>query len=114
MGRAHRPFYRIVATDSRRPRDGKYIEELGSYNPMIREKDERVRLKAGRVKYWLGVGALPTEKVEVLLKKYLEKWEKIETEGGGESSETPPAESTESPEQPTSSPEAPEEQPPAE
>jgi small subunit ribosomal protein S16 len=82
MGRRHRPYFRIVATDSRSPRDGKYIEELGTYDPMIPDKDRRVTLRPGRIKYWLGVGALPTEKVGVLLKKYLDKFEKLEAEGG--------------------------------
>jgi small subunit ribosomal protein S16 len=73
LGRKHRPYYRIVAIDSRQPRDGRIIEELGSYDPMIRNTDERVRLRPERVEYWLGVGAKPSEKVAVLLKKYLEK-----------------------------------------
>lgn len=81
LGRRHRPYFRIVATDSRSPRDGKYIEELGTYDPMIPDKDRRVTLRPSRIKYWLGVGALPTEKVGVLLKKYMEKFEKLEAEG---------------------------------
>lgn len=78
LGRRHRPYFRIVAADSRSPRDGKYIEELGTYDPMVPNTDNRIKLNAGRVKYWLGVGAQPTEKVNILLKKYLEKFEKIE------------------------------------
>ena len=70
MGRAHRPFYRICAIDKRAPRDGKVLEELGTYDPMISDTDARVRLKAERVDYWLSVGALPSEKVAVLIKKY--------------------------------------------
>ena len=70
MGRLHRPFYRICAMDSRNPRDGRVLEQLGTYDPMIPETDARVTLDAERVKYWLSVGALPTEKVEILLKKY--------------------------------------------
>jgi small subunit ribosomal protein S16 len=70
MGRQHRPFYRICAMDSRVPRDGKAIEELGYYDPMIRETDARTVLNADRVDYWLSVGAQPTEKVRVLIKKY--------------------------------------------
>jgi len=70
MGRRHRPFFRICAMDSRTPRDGRVLEELGTYDPMIPYEDARAMLKADRVQYWLGVGALPTEKVKILLKKY--------------------------------------------
>jgi small subunit ribosomal protein S16 len=79
LGRKHRPYYRIVAIDSRQPRDGRVLEELGSYDPMVKDTEERVRLKADRVKYWMSVGALPSEKVAVLLKKYLAKWEQAAT-----------------------------------
>ncbi|MEC8556994.1 MAG: 30S ribosomal protein S16 [Planctomycetota bacterium] len=70
MGRKARPFYRVCAMDSRSPRDGKVIEELGYYDPMVPEKDARVILKRERVDYWLGVGAQPTPKTGVLLRKY--------------------------------------------
>lgn len=70
MGRAHRPFYRICAMDSRTPRDGKAIEYLGTYDPFVKEKDARVNLKTERVDYWLGVGAQPSPKVAVLIRKY--------------------------------------------
>jgi small subunit ribosomal protein S16 len=70
MGRKHRPFYRICAVDGRNPRDGRVIEELGTYDPMVQDTDARVVLDADRVSYWLGVGAQPTEKVAVLIKKY--------------------------------------------
>jgi small subunit ribosomal protein S16 len=73
MGRKHRPYYRIVAIDGRQPRDGRILEELGSYDPMVKNTDDRVRLKPDRIKYWMSVGALPSEKVAVLLKKYLDK-----------------------------------------
>ena len=75
MGRKHRHFFRIVAIDSRQPRDGRVIEELGSYDPQIKDTDSRVLLKPDRIKYWLGVGALPSEKCAVLFKKYLAKFE---------------------------------------
>ena len=75
LGRKHRPYFRIVAIDSKQPRDGRVIEELGSYDPMVKNTDERVRLKPDRVKYWMSVGAQPSEKVAVLLKKYLAKLE---------------------------------------
>ncbi|HKB35609.1 MAG TPA: 30S ribosomal protein S16 [Gemmataceae bacterium] len=80
LGRKHRPYFRIVAIDSRQPRDGRIIEELGSYDPMVPNTDDRVRLKPSRIKYWMGVGALPSEKVAVLLKKYMKKWEELEAQ----------------------------------
>ena len=70
MGRTHRPFFRICATDGRKPRDGRVIEELGYYDPMIRETDARAVLKSERIDYWLGVGAQPSDRVKVLIKKY--------------------------------------------
>ncbi len=70
MGRKARPFFRLVAVDSREPRDGKVIEELGYYDPMVRETDARTVLKAERIDYWLGVGAQPSPKAGVLIKKY--------------------------------------------
>jgi small subunit ribosomal protein S16 len=75
LGRKHRPYFRIVAIDHRQPRDGRIIEELGSYDPMIKNTDERARLNPDRIKYWLGVGAKPSERVAVLLKKYMAKAE---------------------------------------
>ena len=70
MGRRHRPFFRICAIDKRAPRDGKVIEELGHYDPMVKETDARAILKAERIDYWLGVGAQPSERVKVLIRKY--------------------------------------------
>ena len=70
MGRRHRPFYRICAMDVRRPRDGRVIEELGTYDPMVPETDARAILNGERIEYWLSVGAQPTDKVRVLIKKY--------------------------------------------
>jgi small subunit ribosomal protein S16 len=70
MGRRHRPYYRICAVDGRAPRDGRVIEELGTYDPMVKETDARCTLDGERVKYWLGVGAQPSDKVKVLIKKY--------------------------------------------
>ena len=70
MGRKHRPFFRICAIDSRNPRDGRVLEELGTYDPMVPETDARAVLNGERIAYWLGVGAQPSEKVKVLIKKY--------------------------------------------
>ena len=69
-GRTHRPFYRIVVTDKRMPRDGRYIEKLGTYNPLLsNDDDKRVQLVEDRIKYWLGQGAKPSERVALFLGK---------------------------------------------
>jgi small subunit ribosomal protein S16 len=70
MGRKHRPFYRIVAIDSRQPRDGKVLEELGTYDPMVRQSEGRITLNPERMQYWMSVGAKASERVTVLMKKY--------------------------------------------
>ncbi|MCA9209105.1 MAG: 30S ribosomal protein S16 [Planctomycetales bacterium] len=70
MGRRHRPFFRVCAMDVRAPRDGKVIEELGYYDPMVKETDARTSLNNERIDYWLSVGAQPSDKVAVLIKKY--------------------------------------------
>jgi small subunit ribosomal protein S16 len=70
MGRNHRPFFRICAMDIKRPRDGKVIEELGLYDPLVKDTDARALLKGERIAYWLSVGAVPSDKVAVLIKKY--------------------------------------------
>ncbi|WAT18093.1 30S ribosomal protein S16 [Aurantiacibacter sp. MUD11] len=67
-GAKKRPYYRIVAADSRRARDGKYLEQLGTYNPMLPKDDaNRVKLNEDRVRYWLGVGAQPSDRVHRFL-----------------------------------------------
>jgi len=70
MGRRHQPFYRVVAVDSRGSRDGRVIEYLGHYDPLVKETDARAKLKSERIDYWLSVGAQPSDKVAVLIKKY--------------------------------------------
>lgn len=85
MGRKARPFFRFCAVDAREPRDGKVIEELGYYDPMVRETDARVVLKAERVDYWLSVGAQPSEKVAVLIKKYGSKGTHLEAQKAAQS-----------------------------
>lgn len=63
-GAKKRPFYKIVLADSRSPRDGKFLEKLGTYNPMLpSEHAERLVLKEERIKHWLSVGAQPTDRV---------------------------------------------------
>lgn len=69
-GRKARPFYRIVVADKRMPRDGRFIEKLGTYNPLLSNDDEnRVKLVEDRIKYWLDQGAKPSERVAVFLGK---------------------------------------------
>jgi small subunit ribosomal protein S16 len=70
MGRNHRPFFRVCAIDIKRPRDGKVIEELGLYDPLVKDTDARAILNGERIAYWLSVGATPSHKVSVLIKKY--------------------------------------------
>jgi len=67
MGMKKKPFYRIVVTDSRNPRDGRFIEEIGYYNPLMDPAEIRVDME--RAKYWLGNGAQPTDTTRALLKK---------------------------------------------
>lgn len=63
-GAKKRPFYRIVVADSRKPRDGRYIERLGTYNPMVaKDHPERLNINDERIKYWIGVGAKPSDRV---------------------------------------------------
>jgi small subunit ribosomal protein S16 len=63
-GAKKRPFYSIVVADSRSPRDGRFIEKIGTYNPMLaKDHASRLVLKEERIKHWLGVGALPTDRV---------------------------------------------------
>lgn len=67
-GRRNRPFYRIVAMEGRRRRDGRELEVVGHYDPIA--KEEKTSLKLDRVEYWLSVGAQPTETVANILKKH--------------------------------------------
>jgi len=62
-GAKKRPYYRIVVADSKSPRDGRYIEKIGTYDPLLPKGSERVKLVEDRVKHWLGVGAQPTDRV---------------------------------------------------
>ncbi len=80
MGRKHRMFFRIVAIDSRQPRDGRVLEQLGTYDPSVRDTDSRVTLKPARIKYWQSVGAIASDRCEIFFKKYMAKFEKLEAE----------------------------------
>ena len=67
-GSKKRPFYRIVAADSRMPRDGRYIEKLGTYNPLLpKDSEDRVKMDMERVQHWLNEGAKPTDRVSRFL-----------------------------------------------
>ena len=67
-GSKKRPFYRIVAADSRMPRDGRYVEKLGTYNPLLaKDSEDRVKMNLERIQYWLGEGAQVTDRVSRML-----------------------------------------------
>ncbi|MCB2087413.1 MAG: 30S ribosomal protein S16 [Sphingomonadaceae bacterium] len=67
-GAKKRPYYRIVVSDTRSPRDGKYLEQIGTYNPMLpKDSGERVKLNEDRARHWLSVGAQPTDRVHRFL-----------------------------------------------
>ncbi len=69
-GRKKSPFYRVVVSDARSPRDGNFIERLGTYNPLLpKDSDQRIVLNTERVQYWLSQGAEPTERVAIFLGK---------------------------------------------
>ena len=70
LGRTHRPFYRVCAIDRHTPRDGRVLEELGTYDTSVPNTDARAILNNDRIDYWLSVGAQPSDKVAVLIKKY--------------------------------------------
>ena len=67
MGAKKKPFYRIVVADSRSPRDGRFIEEIGTYNPCVEPSE--IKIDVDRAQAWLKTGAQPTDTVKVLLKK---------------------------------------------
>ena len=67
MGAKKAPFYRVVVADSRYPRDGRFIEEIGTYNPMTEPAE--IKIDAEKAKKWIANGAQPTDTVKVLLKK---------------------------------------------
>ncbi|QEL18151.1 30S ribosomal protein S16 [Limnoglobus roseus] len=88
MGRTHRHYYRIVAIDKRQPRDGKAIEELGTYDPHVTEKEKRVTLVPSRIKYWQSVGAIASEQCQAIFKNFLKKWEGLEAEAAAKKAAT--------------------------
>lgn len=91
LGRKHRPFYRVCVMDARSPRNGRAIEEVGTYDTTVREKAARVNLDLERIDYWLSVGAQPSEKVAALIKK-------VRTNDFGTVKEPPPMQAPKQPE----------------
>ncbi len=69
-GAKKRPFYNIVVTDSRSPRDGRYIERVGFFNPVARGNEERLRLKLDRIEHWRAIGAQLSGRVSCLVKEH--------------------------------------------
>lgn len=69
QGRRNSPFYRLVVADSRSPRDGKYIESIGTYNPLVAEGDLHLTIKKDKLEYWLGCGAILSDNVESIVAK---------------------------------------------
>lgn len=80
MGRTHRHYFRIVAIDHRQPRDGREIEQLGTYDPHVTDKEKRVTLIPSRIKYWQSVGAKASDQCQVLFNKYMAKFEQLESQ----------------------------------
>lgn len=68
-GAKKRPFYHFVVTDSRNPRDGRYIEDIGFFNPIAAGKEVRIRINRERLNYWISTGAQLSERVQTLLKQ---------------------------------------------
>ncbi len=84
-GSKKRPFYRIVAADSRMPRDGRFIEKLGTYNPLLpKDSEERVKMNMERIQYWLDQGAQPSDRIARFLEAagHSEKTERNNPEKG--------------------------------
>ena len=69
-GAKKKPFYRIVVADKRSPRDGKYIEKIGQFNPVANGQEPRLLLDLERVQHWIGQGAQPTDRVKSLIKEH--------------------------------------------
>ncbi len=88
MGATKRPFYRVVVADSRSPRDGRFIENIGKYHPL--EDPSLIDIDADRALYWLSQGAQPTEQVQNLL-KVAGIWERFRDPKGGAPATAPPA-----------------------
>ena len=80
QGRKKRPFYRIVVADKRMPRDGRYIERLGFFNPVAQGGEKKLQVDVARIEYWVGHGAQPSERVAALLEAYRKAPPAVESE----------------------------------
>ena len=87
MGRTHRHYYRIVAIDHRQPRDGRAIEELGTYDPHVPDPVKGITLVPARIKYWQSVGAIASEHCAAIFKKHMKRCEALETESAAKAAE---------------------------
>ncbi|MSR30999.1 MAG: 30S ribosomal protein S16 [Gemmataceae bacterium] len=83
FGRHRRQFFRIVAIDKSKARDGDVLEVLGTYDPALKDKESRVILRPARIKHWISKGAKASSHVAIFLKKYMEKFEKAEAQPTG-------------------------------
>jgi small subunit ribosomal protein S16 len=88
MGRTHRHYYRIVAIDHRQPRDGRAIEELGTYDPHVPDPTKGITLLPSRIKYWKSVGAIASEHCEAMCKKHMKRCEELENQAAAKRAET--------------------------
>lgn len=86
-GATHNPHYRVVVTDSRSPRDGRFVEKVGTYDPKNKDESKQLNLNLERIDYWLGVGAQPSDTVRSLIKR-LRRSAKTETTETAETTET--------------------------
>lgn len=86
-GATHNPHYRVVVTDSRSPRDGRFVEKVGTYDPKNKDESKQLNLNLERIDYWLGVGAQPSDTVRSLIKR-LRRSAKTETTATVEAAET--------------------------
>lgn len=91
-GTKKRPFYHIAVADKRAPRDGRFIEHIGFYNPIAAGQAERVRLDLERADYWIGVGAQPTQKVASIIKNVREEQPETATANDVDNAEQQPPE----------------------
>jgi small subunit ribosomal protein S16 len=87
MGRTHRHYYRIVAIDHRQPRDGRAIEELGTYDPHVADSAKGITLLPSRIKYWKSVGAKASEHCEAIFKKHMKRCEELEAQAAAKKTE---------------------------
>lgn len=89
-GATHNPHYRVVVTDVRSPRDGRFVEKVGTYDPKNKDASKQINLNLERIDYWMGVGAKPSDTVRALVKKARKA--PVEAEAPAKAAEEAPAE----------------------